>query len=282
MRKMPVKWVIIFGIAEFILLILSLPFITKLLGVNMETPLHSILKGKEYISVMAFAGWILVNVAFVIFIIAVIPKSKLSSWEVATEQVFQDLGIAFSKKTVFWGYSFFEGTYQGLKLKCSLHIGSESSPNFLDIRIFHLQPLNLGITLKSRGAAVFDAGEGRDIFAKTIKPADSSLSGIEIYAKKKEAVENTLYSAKITEPLHKLADIFKGMGGMKTGFIDKLVGDQNGFYMTDKYISIRLLQSAVTLENSGIIKELIKAAFELGQAFTTNVRGQLPFFKKGS
>lgn len=304
--RLNIKWIILFGAAEFILLVLSFPFIAKLLGMDINTPVHNILKGYEYISIAAFTGWIILNTAFIIYIISVIPKSKLNkwkhhlcSWEELIEKVLKDHGIAFSKKTIFWGwgYSSYEGMYQGLKLKCSRHIGSESSPDFLDIKIFHFESLGLGIGLASRGVEKIDAGEGKDIFSKSVKLADPSFSDIEIHAKKKEEVESILLKQKLTEPLRKLVDIFKQIakagvsettngtlrkltgifkqiGSIKTHLMDlmeKFPSQQSGFYMSDKYISIRLEVSLLKEENIEPIKELMRSAFQLSQAFTANL-----------
>lgn len=270
-KKIPVAALIFFGAVDLILFVFAIPFIFELLGVNTKTPIHDILKGNEPLSAFAFFAWIAFIFAFGVFVIVFSTSSGrvYYRWTNFAENIFENLKIIFTKKSNFFGTSY-EGDYLGLKITCKLHPGGEDSPNYVTIQIDLPRKLNLGLIIRNKGGVSLLSGEGKDIFAKTIKPADPFFESIDIFAKKKEEVENMLYSVKITEPLRKLTAILPNLGIKPAGSLQKFLGGLSGFYLNDGYISIRIEESLIKQENVKYIEDMIIAAADLSRAVSEN------------
>lgn len=270
-KKIPIQAFIFFGIIDLILFIFSIPFIFKLLGVNTNTPILDILRVDEGASAFAFFVWIAFIFAFVVFIMIYSTSSTSAryGWTNFVEKLFEDLKITFTKKSNILGTTY-EGEYLGLKTTGSHHTGSEDSPNFINIQIDHQRKLNLALVIRNNGGVSLLSGEGKDIFAKTIKPTDDSLNNLDIYTRKKEEVENMLYSARITEPLRKLTAILPLLGIKPGGALKMFVGGISGFYLNDNYVSIRLEESLIKQENVKYVEDMVIAAAGLSRAVSEN------------
>ncbi|MFH1453543.1 MAG: hypothetical protein ABIH00_06155 [Armatimonadota bacterium] len=267
------RWFVFFITAEIILLILAIPFIFKLLGINSTTPVHVFLKDYEYISIAALIIWAVLVIIFIIFLF---KKGVLTFtapedlWQSHMEEIFFKMKISVDKKKKFLS-TFYEGNYQNLNLRCSLHTGDENSPNFVDIKVYHSHPLNLGLVIRNKGVVRFEGGEGRDIFAKTIHVTDPQTDNmIDIYAKNKDTLESMLFNMNILEPLSNMINSLTKMG-VKPSMFEKMFGGKSGFYMTDKYISVRIKEDSVLRLNFESIETLIKNAYKLSIAFTANM-----------
>jgi|GEM_PF-5701911 len=269
-NKISVPVIIFFGAIDIILFVFAIPFIFKLIGVNAKTPIHDILRGNEFISAFAFFAWIIFMFAFVVYIIISSAGSARSryGWTNFIEQLSEDLKITFTKKSNFFGTAY-KGEYLGLKTTCRHHTGGENSPNFINIQIDHRGKLNLGLVVRNKGVVSLLSNEGKDIFAKIIKPADTSLDNVDIFTRKKEEVENMLYSAKITEPLRKLTAALTFLG-IKPNAVDKFLGGLSGFYLNDNYISVRIEESLIKLENLKFVEDMVVAAADLSRAVSEN------------
>lgn len=265
-NKISIPMLLFLGAIEFILFIFAIPFIFKLIGTTARTPIHDILNGNEFISAFAFFAWIVSCFALVGYVIIYSAGSAQShyGWTTFIKNILENLKITFTEKSNFFGTTY-EGEYLGLKTACRHHTGDENSADFINIQIQHPRKLNLGIVIRNKGGVSLLSNEGKDIFAKTIKPADASLNNVDIFTRKKEEVENMLYSAKITEPLRKLTAILPNLG-IKSGAHNMFVGGLSGFYLNDNYVSVRIEESLIKKENEKYVEDMFLAAADLSRA----------------